>query len=155
MIDQRLIITIAIVAIAVAFRIAVGGIFKSKLRELVGHQILANAISSIFAIGLLVYLLYLWNVIQALPEIIATLGVIGAVLLFTMKDIWISNIFAGISLIGDKHVNLGTEVAVGGVKGKVTEMTLTVTKLKTAGGELVIVPNKKFREEIVAIKTKR
>lgn len=92
------------------------------------------------------------GVIQALVEITLTIGVIGAVLLFTIKDIWISNLFAGISLIGDKLINIGSEVEVGGKKGKIVEMTLTATKVRTADGHLMIVPNKKFREEIVIIK---
>ena len=68
-----------------------------------------------------------------------------------MKDIWISNLFAGISLIGDKLINVGSEVEVGGKRGKIVEMTLTVTKLKTADGDMIIVPNKKFREDVVVI----
>ncbi|MDI6883766.1 MAG: mechanosensitive ion channel [Hadesarchaea archaeon] len=155
MFDERVVITLVVIVVAVTFRVAVGGIFKRKLRELVGHQLLANALTGILAIGLVFYLLYVWRVLQALAEILAALGVIAAVLLFTMKDIWISNLFAGISLIGDKLINIGSEVEVGGRRGKIVEMTLTVTKVRTAGGHLVIVPNKKFREDVVMIRAKR
>lgn len=81
-----------------------------------------------------------------------TLGVIASAILFTLKDIWVSNLFAGISLIGDKLINIGSELEVGGKKGEIMEMSLTVTKVRTSDGHLMIVPNKKFREEIVVIK---
>ncbi len=155
MIDQRTVITLVVIVIVIAFRLVVGGIFKRKLRELVGHDLLANTLTGILIIGLAFYLFYVWGVIQALVEITLTLGVIAAVLLFTIKDIWVSNLFAGISLIGDKLINIGSEVEIGGRKGRIIEMTLTVTKVRIADGRLMIVPNKKFREEVVVITKRR
>ena len=155
MLDPRVIITLVVIAVALLFRLIVGGVFKRKLRELIGHQLLANALTAVLAIGLIFYLLYIWGIIQALAETLAALGVIAAVLLFTVKDIWISNLFAGISLIGDKLINVGSEVEVDGKRGKIVEMTLTVTKVKTTDGHLMIVPNKKFREGVVVVRAKR
>jgi len=155
MVDQRLVYTLVVIVVVIAFRLVLGGIFKRKLRELTGHHLLANTLTGILIIGLAFYLLYLWGIIQALVEITLTLGVIAAVLLFTIKDIWVSNLFAGISLIGDKLINIGSEVEVGGRKGKIVEMTLTVTKVRTSDNRLMIVPNKKFREEIVVITKRR
>ena len=85
-------------------------------------------------------------------EWLAALGTITAVLLITMKDVWITNLFAGISLIGDKSIDIGTDVEIQGKRGKIVEMTLTLTKVRTADGNLMIVPNKKFREEIVIVR---
>jgi len=155
MVDQRLVYTLVVIVVVIAFRLVLGGIFKRKLRELTGHHLLANTLTGILIVGLTFYLFYLWGIIQALVEITLTLGVIAAVLLFTIKDIWVSNLFAGISLIGDKLINIGSEVEVGGRKGKIVEMTLTVTKVRTSDNRLMIVPNKKFREEIVVITKRR
>lgn len=155
MLDERIVITLVALVVALIFRSAVGLIFKRKLRELVGYQLLANALTGALAIGLVFYLLYVWGIVRALVEMVATLGVIAIVLLFTIKDIWLSNLFAGFSLIGDKLINIGSEVEVAGKRGKIVEMTLTVTKIKTAGGDLIIVPNKKFREDVVVIVKKR
>jgi small-conductance mechanosensitive channel len=155
MVDQRLVYTLVVIVVVITFRLVLGGVFKRKLRELAGHVLLANTLTGILIIGLAFYLLYLWGIIQALVEITLTLGVITAVLLFTIKDIWVSNLFAGISLIGDKLINIGSEVEVGGKKGKIVEMTLTVTKVRTSDNRLMIVPNKKFREEIVVITKRR
>jgi len=155
MLDERVVITLAAIAAAIIFRATIGWIFKRKLRKLVGYQLLANALTGVLGICLLFYLLYVWGVVGALIETVATLGVIAMIFLFTIKDIWLSNLFAGLSLIGDKLINIGSEVEVAGKRGKIVEMTLTVTKVKTAGGDFVIVPNKKFREDVVVIMKKR
>lgn len=155
MFDQRIVITLVVIVVVLAFRLVIGGIFKRKLRELVGHHLLADTLTGILVICLAVYLFYVWGIIEALVEITLTLGVIASVILFTVKDIWVSNLFAGISLIGDKIINIGSEVEVGGKKGKIIEMTLTRTKIRAADGHFVIVPNKKFREEIVVITKRR
>lgn len=155
MLDERIVITLVVVAAAVIFRVVIGGVFKRKLRELVGHQLLANALTGVLVVGLTFYLLYVWGVVRALIEMVATLGVIAMIFLFTIKDIWLSNLFAGLSLIGDKLINIGSEVEIGGRRGKIVEMTLTVTNVKTASGDLIIVPNKKFREDVVVIVKKR
>ena len=152
MVYQKILGTLVAIVIVVAFRLVLRRIFKRKLRELVGHNLLADTITGILVIGLAFYLLYVWGIIEAIVETTLTLGVIASVILFTLKDIWVSNLFAGLSLIGDKLINIGSEVEVGGKKGKIVEMSLTATKVRTTDGHLMIVPNKKFREEIVIIK---
>jgi small-conductance mechanosensitive channel len=149
---DKIIITIVVVVAVAIFRLTLGVIFKRKLRELAGYQLLANFIAVILSIVLVFYLFTVWGVTQALLEWLAALGTITAVLLITMKDVWITNLFAGISLIGDKSIDIGTDVEIQGKRGKIVEMTLTITKVKTADGNLMIVPNKKFREEIVIVR---
>jgi len=144
-----------IVAIILIFRASIGTLVKRKFGRLVGYQNLTNLISGIFTISSVLYILYLWDVPSLLVGILTPLGAFGVVLLFALKDIWISNVFAGISLIGDKSINIGTEVEIAGIRGKITEITLTVTKVKTKDGRLMIVPNRKFKEDVVTIKTKR
>lgn len=155
MVDERIVATLIIVAAALIFRAAIGGILKRKLREITGHQLLANALTGILGIGLIIYLFYVWGVIQALVELLATFGIGVALLLLMINDIWIKNLFAGFSLIGDKSINVGSEIEVDGKRGKIVEMTLTVTRIRTIDGHLMIVPNKKFREDVVVIRAKR
>jgi len=149
---DKVVITVVVVSAVLIFRLAIGGVLKRRLRELTGHQLLANFISGILAIAVVFYLLYLWGITQALVEWFAALGVIAAVLLLTMRDVWITNLFAGISLIGDKFIDIGTEVEIQGKRGKIVEMTLTLTRVKTADGNLMIVPNKMLRGEIVVVR---
>ncbi len=152
---DKIVITIVVVAAIAIFRLTLGAILKRKLRELIGHQILANFVTGIFLIAAVIYLLNVWGITQLLVEWLATLGVMAAILILAVKDIWIDNLFAGISLIGDKSIDIGTDVEIQGKRGKIVEMTLILTKVKTADGNLVVVPNKKFREEMVIIRPKR
>ena len=40
MVDQRLVYTLVVIVVVVAFRLVLGGVFKRKLRELTGHHLL-------------------------------------------------------------------------------------------------------------------
>jgi len=119
------------------FRASIGALVNRKFGMLVGHQNLTDLISGIFTVSSVLYILYLWDLPSLLMGILAPLSAFGVVLLFALKDIWISNVFAGISLIGDKLIDIGTEVEIAGVRGKIAEMTLTVTKVKTKDGRLM------------------
>lgn len=151
MLAHKLWATILIFAIIAAFRLLFGTLVSRKLGKLVGHGSLTNLVSIILAMCLIILLLYIWDIIPMILSVLAALGVIGGALAFTLKDIWISNAFAGISLIGSKLIDIGSEVEVDGKRGKVIEMTLTTTKLKTKDGRIIMVPNRKFKEDIVTI----
>ena len=47
MFDQRIWITLVVIAVALAFRVTVGGILKRELRQLFGRQLLANALTGV------------------------------------------------------------------------------------------------------------
>jgi len=151
---DKIIITIVVVVAVAVFRLTLGVIFKRKLRELAGYQLLANVITGVLLIFFVFYLFTVWGITQALVEWLAALGAIMAVLFFTLKDVWITNLFAGISLIGDKLINVGTDIEIDSKRGKIVEITLILTKVKMADGNIMIVPNKKFRETIVVIRSK-
>jgi small-conductance mechanosensitive channel len=148
----RFIGTLLVFAIIVIFRLSTSAFVKRKFGRFAGYQNLTNLISGIFTISSALFLLFLWNIPSLLVGILAPLGALGVVILFALKDIWIQNVFAGISLIGDKSIKIGSEVEISGVRGIITEMTLTITKLKTNDGRLMIVPNRKFKEDVITIK---
>jgi small-conductance mechanosensitive channel len=144
--------TILVLAFVMIFRAVLGKIFQRKLRSLVGHQLLANAITSLLSVGVIIYTLYIWGVVQAIAEFLLAFSAITAVILFAVKDIWLENLFAGISMIRDELLDTGTEVEIGDKTGKIVEMTLTVTKVKTSNGAMMIVPNRMFRQQAFLIK---
>ena len=145
-------VTLVVLAIILIFRASTSALVRRKFGRLAGYQNLTNLISGIFTISSALYLSFFWDIPSLLMGILAPLGALGVVLLFALKDIWIQNVFAGISLIGDKSINIGTEVEIAGVQGRIAEMTLTVTKVKTKDGRIMIVPNRKFKEDVVTIK---
>lgn len=150
-VDPRVTTTIVVIVAVVVFRVVLGDLLKRKLQKLSGYQLLANTLTAILGVAIVIYLLNVWGIIRALVELFLAFSAITAVLLFAVKDIWISNILAGISLIGDKHVRVGTEVEIDGKRGRIFEMTLTLTKLRAANGQLIIVPNQKFRAAVVVV----
>ena len=151
----RIIGTLIVSAIIIIFSLSTSALVKRKFGRLAGYQNLTNLISGIFTISSALFLLFLWNIPSLLVGILAPLGALGVVVLFALKDIWIQNVFAGISLIGDKLIKIGAEVEISGVRGRITEMTLTVTKLKTNDERVMIVPNRKFKEDVITIKTQQ
>ena len=154
MFETQITITIVVVAAIFVFRVVLGRLLKSKLKRLVGYQRLSNFLTAIFTIFIALYLLNVWGVIQAIIELLLAFGTITAVLLFAVKDVWISNMLTGIALIGDKNFKLGTEVEIEGKSGTILEVTLTLTKLRASNGQLIIIPNRKFRENVVVVKSK-
>ncbi|MEM4202252.1 MAG: mechanosensitive ion channel [Candidatus Hadarchaeum sp.] len=153
--ESQILTTFIVVATIVIFWAVLGSLFRRKLKIMVGHQRLSNSLSMIFTIVVFLYLLNVWGVIQAIVELFLAFSTISAVLLFAVKDVWISNILAGISLIGDKNIQVGTEVEIEGKRGTVVEISLTVTKLRTPNGELIIVPNQKFRDAVIVVNPRR
>lgn len=95
------------------------------------------------------YIAYLWRLFEFLVGVLATAGALG--LLFALSLVpYVSDIFAGISIVLDPRINVGSEVEVDGKRGVITEITLTRTII--SGDEcLIIVPNKKFRDSVVVV----
>jgi small-conductance mechanosensitive channel len=62
----------------------------------------------------------------------------------------LSDVYSGLALMLNPHIKIGTEVEVAGKRGRIVLITLTTTRI--AGDDcIIIVPNRKFRDEIVVI----
>ncbi len=72
----------------------------------------------------------------------------GALVTFGSSGV-IGNLFAGILLTYQRAFKLGDVVRIEGVYGKVTEKTLLVTRVVTAGNEHVTIPNSKVLADSV------
>lgn len=153
--ESQILTTIIVIIVIITFWIVLSSLFRRKLKRMVGHQRLSNSLSVIFTIVVLLYLLNIWGIIQAIAELFLAFSTISAVLLFAVKDVWISNMLTGISLIGDKKIKVGAEVEIEGKRGTVVELPLTITKLRTSDGRLIIVPNQKFRDAVIVVKPER
>ncbi|MEM0440836.1 MAG: mechanosensitive ion channel [Candidatus Caldarchaeum sp.] len=95
------------------------------------------------------YIAYLWRLFEFVVGVLATAGALG--LLFALSLVpYVSDIFAGISIVLDPRINVGSEVEIDGKRGVITEITLTRTII--SGDEcLIMVPNKKFRDSVVVV----
>jgi small-conductance mechanosensitive channel len=84
-------------------------------------------------------------------HIIAGLGVTSVAVGFASKDI-VENFFAGLLLLWQKPFRLGDFIKTGDFEGTVEEMRIKSTRLRTADGELVIIPNGIISSNPIVIK---
>lgn len=105
---------------------------------------------SLFAIGLLLILSNLGYNVSAL---LAGLGVGGLAFALAAQDV-LKNFFAGIALIFDKTFNKGERVNFNGNSGRIEELKLRSTKLRTYDGTLLTIPNAELANNVVENVTK-
>lgn len=95
------------------------------------------------------YILYALGIYTALEIIhlgsfmvkfIGSLGIAGVIAGVALKDV-VSGIFAGISINFEKTFEIGDTVTISNIKGKVEDISMLTTKLRTETGETVYVPN--------------
>ncbi|MAG45454.1 MAG: hypothetical protein CMH63_01630 [Nanoarchaeota archaeon] len=110
----------------------------TKLDDLV-FPLLHKAMSVIFVIVGLFFILNLWG-IQVGP-LLASVGIVSLAIGFALKDS-LANIFGGFSLIVDKSFKVGDFVEVDKeTKGKVIDIGLRSTKIRTVDNHVVVLPN--------------
>lgn len=108
---------------------------------------------------ILSYLIYFATVIFALNQLkiatpllyilfTAVMIVIITTVLLSVKD-FIPNMFAGFYIYYKGLLNIGDEIEVNGLKGRITEITLTRTSIRTPRGDTVIIPNSVMTKECV------
>jgi small-conductance mechanosensitive channel len=92
--------------------------------------------------------LYIWGVNEMLYAALTTVGVIGLMLAFAVRDI-ASNFISGVLLILSKELLIGDAIEVNGVEGKIEKITVRTTSVRRYDGALVIVPNSMIVNEPV------
>jgi small-conductance mechanosensitive channel len=123
--------------------------FALKRRFGLQHKKILYFILALAGFTLGAYLAVVWRVFELLVGALAAAGVLGVIIGFSLVP-WISDIFAGVSLLLDPTLKIGSEVEIGGKKGRIIDIQLTRTKI--SGDEcLIIVPNRKFRDEVVVV----
>jgi MscS family membrane protein len=75
-----------------------------------------------------------------ISSLIAGLGIGGIAVAMAAKDT-LANVFAGVSLFADRVFELGDEVTVRGTTGKVEQMGIRTTRLRTPDDTLFVIPN--------------
>lgn len=140
--------------IALATLVLVLGFFIAKwLKKLTGkiftrfihNETLNNLFSSlvyIFVLGVTIFVaLSILNLDKAVTSILAGAGIIGLALAFAFQDI-ASNFMSGIFLSIRRPLHTGDIVKIKDYMGKITQINLRDTVLRTFQGQMVIIPNK-------------
>ncbi|HEY9769442.1 MAG TPA: mechanosensitive ion channel family protein [Coleofasciculaceae cyanobacterium] len=87
-----------------------------------------------------------------LGDIIATLGVGSVAIGFAFQDIF-KNFLAGIILLVEEPFRIGDEVVIGDYEGKVENISIRTTKIRTYKGERVLLPNSTVFTDAVKVVT--
>ncbi len=80
-------------------------------------------------------------------SIIASIGIVGAIIGLAFQDT-IKNLLSGITIIFDNHYMQGDIVTINGFRGEVIELGLQATKVKSYGGEVLIINNCEIKSVI-------
>ena len=87
-----------------------------------------------------------------LGDIIATLGIGSVAIGFAFQDIF-KNFLAGIILLIEEPFRIGDEVAIGDYEGKVENISIRTTKIRTYTGEKILLPNSTVFTDAVKVAT--
>ena len=106
---------------------------------------------SVWAVGILLACVLAFPSFE-LADIIATLGVGPVAIGFAFQDIF-KNFLAGIILLVEEPFRIGDEIVIGEYEGKVENISIRTTKIRTFGGEKVLLPNSNVFTDAVKVAT--
>ncbi|WP_342645385.1 mechanosensitive ion channel [Mucilaginibacter sp. CSA2-8R] len=140
-------IALAVIILIVGFLIArsVSGAIKKLLRRFIHNQTLDNLFGSflyIFLLGVFIFIaLSVLQLDKAVTTILAGAGIAGLALAFAFQDI-AANFMSGVLISIRRPLSEGDVVKIKDYMGKVEEINLRDTVIRTFQGQMVIVPNK-------------
>ncbi len=108
-------------------------------------SLIRNIIKYIIMIFIVLAILNVYGVDTS--GVIASLGVAGVIIGLAFQDI-VSDLLAGMFILFDNQFALGDIVTIDGFKGEVIGLGLMSTKIKSATGDVKILPNSSFRTVI-------
>jgi small conductance mechanosensitive channel len=140
--------------ILLATVILVVGLFLAKRIKRVSVKLIAKASSNTTLNGLFASIIYIFfigvtffivlSILQldkAVTSVLAGAGIIGLALAFAFQDI-AANFISGIFISFRRPLHIGDIVKIKDYMGKVEEINLRDTTIRTFRGEMVIIPNK-------------
>ena len=131
------------------------------IKEISGIKISFEEIVSTFVL----YFVYFLSIIMALRHIgIATdvlnllsaaiILILGVFIILTVKD-FIPNVISGIIIHQKSIINKGENITFNNITGKVIEITLLDTKIKTKSGDIIIIPNSNLTKREIIKKSRK
>lgn len=109
------------------------------------HLVKRITITLIWGLGVL---FIISNLGYDISTLIAGLGIGGVAIALALKDL-LSNMFGGVTVITDRPFKVGDRIRVEGIDGKVEELGMRSTKIRSFDGTLYIVPNSKVTDSII------
>ncbi len=149
--SYQIIVSVASLSSLAILILAIRWVMKKHLRKLAGYQKFFYFLSVMLTLSIVAFLAYIWGIFSIVVGTLTTAGVIGLIIVLALLP-WLTDAIVGISLYLNSSINIDDEVEITGKVGRIAEIRLTTTKI-VGEGYVLIVPNRKFREEIVKVKT--
>lgn len=80
--------------------------------------------------------------------LLAAVGVAGLAITLALQDV-LRNFFAGVYLLFERPFRIGDEITVKDIRGRVVDVGIRTTSLRTEEGVLVLIPNAVLLAEVV------
>ena len=151
----KLLITVAVFLVIHFIKILVSDKAIYKFAQATHQQFaekMARPISKIIAFILyaifLFFVLWFWDFHTALESLLFGAGVAGIIIGFAAKE-FLGNVLGGIMIFFDRPFKIGDTIKIGENFGKVQDIGLWSTKIKTFDNRFVSVPNGKVDHEFV------
>jgi len=128
---------------------------KLTKRNIPAEQVISFFVSSLIYLVALVLAFKQLGIAEKIFEWIG-LGLIILVLVsfaLSVRDL-IPNFIAGVSIITRKKIKVGDHIKVDGVDGDVVKIELLETRVKTAKGDLIYIPNSTITKSKIEIRKK-
>ena len=114
---------------------------KKKLKTI--ETLLANGFT--YAAYFIILLIALKDLGVDTTPLITSAGVVGLAFSFGTQSL-VKDLVYGIFVILEDQFNVGDEIDVGGMRGKVVKMNLRTTVLKDEEGNLIFIPNSELKK---------
>ncbi len=123
-------------------------LFKKMIHNKTIHSLLASIVYFTF-LGIIIFtVLSILQLDKAVTSILAGAGLLGLALAFAFQDI-AANFISGIIMSLRKPMKVGDVVLVQSYMGKVEEINLRDTVIRTFQGQMVIIPNKEIFQNAI------
>jgi len=130
-------------------------ISRRPLRAALHHSGLHDKLVGMLVDGIFRYTVIAFGIVMALSQLgvnvgaaIAGLGVAGIAVGLAAQDS-LANTIAGFTIFWDRPFSVGDFVTVAGEYGKVQDITLRSTRIRTPRNSYVVIPNKRIIDEVL------
>ncbi|QUC64087.1 mechanosensitive ion channel [Nitrosopumilus sp. K4] len=122
----------------------------TKFRTLLGSGKATGVIFIIIAIAEVMYLAVTLKMLSPAIEVVTSLSAI--LLFFTFVYLnKLQNAISGMSIALGRRINVGSDIEFEGKHGKIIQIGLTKTMVELNDSRVMLIPNKKFDEEVSII----
>ena len=152
-VETRFIYTVAFTVLFLFLAFITHNVVGSRLKGLKGYRRFLYLTTVIITLAIMGQIGYIWGLFDLLVGSLTAAGVLGLIIALAILPL-LTDMINGILIHLDREIDIGTDIEIDGKRGIIDEISLTRTKILN-GEYTLLVPNRKFRENIVIIRKKK